>query len=45
VYLTGFNNDGFIVSTWGERRVVPYSDLKANGARWLINESIIRPIK
>lgn len=32
VKITGMTQDGFIVSSWGERLLIPYSDLQKSGA-------------
>lgn len=40
VTITGMNNEGFIISSWGAKYVIPFDDLK-NGGRFNINISKI----
>lgn len=44
VYITGLNDKGFIVSTWGDRRLVPYEDLQ-DGGRFAIFSSNLSKIE
>ena len=41
IFVTGINETGFIVSSWGQKYVIPFVDLLQNGAPWVLNESII----
>lgn len=41
VFVTGINEQGFIVSSWGEKYIIPFTDLLQDGAPWLLNESRI----
>lgn len=41
VFVTGINESGFIVSSWGEEYIIPFEDLLQDGAPWVLNESCI----
>ena len=39
VFVTGVNNQGFIVSSWGREYVIPFSDLKSSNAKWILTKN------
>jgi len=40
MYVTGINQEGFLVSSWGQKYLIPFTDL-LNGGEFVINESVI----
>lgn len=42
VYITGMTEEGFIVSSWGQKYIISYSDLLTSN-QWVLNEDVIAP--
>ena len=42
VYVTDVNAQGFIVSSWGSKYLIPFEDLTKSGAPWTMNKSFIK---
>lgn len=41
-YITGLTNDGFVVSSWGEKYLIPYNDILNSGSADIIRSTIWR---
>ena len=41
-YITGLTNDGFVVSSWGEKYLIPYNDILNSGSVDIIRSTIWR---
>ena len=40
IFITGVNEEGFIVSSWGQKYLISYTDL-VNGGKWILTEDYI----
>ena len=41
VYITGISNDGLFVSSWGQKFLIPFNDLKNGGAFTIFRTKIL----
>jgi hypothetical protein len=41
VFITGMNQEGFLVSSYGNKYLIPFSDLLDSRSQWMLNESAI----
>ena len=41
VFITGMTQEGFLVSSYGNKYVIPFSDLLDSRSQWMLNESAI----
>lgn len=42
LYIAGVGKDGFVVSSWGGKYLIPYQDLQRPGSKWILTIDAIK---